>query len=206
MKQRTTFRNIVFTQALLPWTRGSTVMRLLARPCMFARKQLHLPKEIAMRNVSLLRKSIAGAMLMFAAVPISIAMAQSTSPSSGAMQQQPPTQEKPMQQPQPLSPATSASTPSSSNETVPGKVDDTWITTKVKSKLAAAKGVKASDISVSTTDGTVTLTGTATSAKEKSHAVRLTKQVKGVKSVDASGLTVTSASSKRSSSPSSGTE
>jgi hyperosmotically inducible periplasmic protein len=154
----------------------------------------HTPKEIAMRNTSILSKSIiAGSIMMvFAAAPFSL-MAQSASPSSGMPQQQ-----QSMTQQQPASAMTQ--TPSS-NETVPGKVDDTWITTKVKSKLAAAKGVKASDISVSTSDGVVTLTGTATSTKEKNHAEHLAKQVKGVKSVDGSGLTITAASSSNSSTP-----
>ncbi len=39
------------------------------------------------------------------------------------------------------------------NQTVAGKADDTWITTKVKSEFAANKSVKATDISVSTNDG-----------------------------------------------------
>jgi hyperosmotically inducible periplasmic protein len=155
---------------------------------------VHTPKEIVMRNPSILRKSIiAGSvMLAFAAAPFSL-LAQSASPASGMPQQQ--------QQQAPATEAPSSMTPSStttqssSNETVPGKVDDTWITTKVKSKLAAAKGVKASDISVSTTDGAVTLTGTATSAKEKTRVEHLAKQVKGVKTVDGSGLTVSAASS-----------
>jgi hyperosmotically inducible periplasmic protein len=154
---------------------------------------VHTSKEIAMRNLSILCKSIlAGSIVMaFAAAPLSL-MAQSASPSSGMPQQQEP-------------PANTMSQTPSSNETVPGKVDDTWITTKVKSKLAAAKGVKASDISVSTTDGVVSLTGTATSAKEKTHAEHLAKQVKGVKSVDASGLTVNSSGASASSSSSSST-
>jgi hyperosmotically inducible periplasmic protein len=155
------------------------------------------PKEIAMRTLPLLRKSIAaaGAMTLFAALPLSMAMAQQTTPqSSSAMQQQPPSQSSMQQQ------APASSSTSSSNETVPGKANDTWITTKVKSKFAAAKGIKASDISVSTTDGAVTLTGTATSSKEKTHAIHLAKQVKGVKSVDATGLTVTSSPSSSSSS------
>ncbi|GGA10266.1 BON domain-containing protein [Dyella caseinilytica] len=139
-----------------------------------------------MRNKSILCKSIiAGSVMMaFAAAPFSL-MAQSASPSSSMQQQQPA--------------STTPSTPSS-NETVPGKVDDTWITTKVKSKLAAAKGIKASDISVSTTDGVVTLTGTATSTKERTRAEHLAKQVKGVKSVDGSGLTISAASDSNSSS------
>ncbi|MGH8154423.1 MAG: BON domain-containing protein [Rhodanobacteraceae bacterium] len=40
-------------------------------------------------------------------------------------------------------------------------VSDGWITTKVKSELATTKGVKSIDISVTTVDGKVTLTGMA---------------------------------------------
>jgi hyperosmotically inducible periplasmic protein len=79
---------------------------------------------------------------------------------------------------------------SASNQTVPDKTADTWITTKVKSELATTKNVKSTDISVSTMDGVVTLTGTATSAAEKAKVESVAKGVKGVKSVDASGLTV----------------
>jgi len=140
-----------------------------------------------MHDTSFLRKSmIAGSiMMLFAAAPFSLS-AHATTPSQSMPEQ---TQQ-------------AASSTSSNNETVPGKVDDTWITTKVKSKLAAAKGVKASDISVSTTDGVVTLTGTATSAKEKTRAEHLAKQVKGVKSVDGSGLTVSASSTSSGSTPS----
>ncbi|GLQ92501.1 BON domain-containing protein [Dyella acidisoli] len=148
-----------------------------------------------MRNLTYLRKSLitAGMTIAFVAVPFSL-MAQST-PSSMPQQQTPPSN---MQQPstmQQSTPMNDQSTTTRSNETVPGKVDDSWITTKVKSKLAAAKGVKASDVSVSTTDGAVTLTGTATSKAEKNRAVHIAKGVKGVKSVDASGLTVGEANS-----------
>lgn len=134
-----------------------------------------------MRNQSHVRKSLiaTAVMMAFAAAPFSL-MAQSTSPSSTTDQ--------------------SSSSMHSSNETVPGKVDDSWITTKVKSKLAATKGVKASDISVSTTDGVVTLTGTATSKAEKTRAVHIAKGVKGVKSVDSSGLTVNDATASNDSS------
>jgi len=79
----------------------------------------------------------------------------------------------------------------SSNQTVPGKVDDAWITTKVKSEFATAKHIHATDISVETTDGTVQLSGTVGSSKEKNRAIHVARQVKGVKSVDATGLTVT---------------
>ena len=150
-----------------------------------------------MRNLSLVRKTLAtGVMMAFAALPFAL-MAQSTSPSS--MSQQPSSTTQTTQ-----STDQSTMTHSSSNETVPGKVDDSWITTKIKSKFAAAKGVKASDISVNTSDGAVTLTGTATSKAEKNRAVHLAKSVKGVKSVDASGLTVSSSSGSSSAPSSSG--
>ena len=80
-----------------------------------------------------------------------------------------------------------------SNQTLPEKAADGLITTKIKSVLGTTKGIKSTDISVTTVDGMVTLTGTATSAHEKSHAVSVTKKVKGVKHVDASGLTVAAA-------------
>ena len=78
----------------------------------------------------------------------------------------------------------------SDNQTVPGKVNDGWITTKVKSELAAAKNVKSTDISVETNEGMVTLTGTVPTKSAKNHAVKDAKSIKGVKKVDASGLTV----------------
>jgi len=81
----------------------------------------------------------------------------------------------------------------SDNQTVAGKADDTWITTKVKSEFATKKSVKGSDISVTTAEGVVTLTGTVATAKEKASATKIAKAVKGVKSVDASGITVSSA-------------
>jgi hyperosmotically inducible protein len=87
-----------------------------------------------------------------------------------------------------------------STQTVPEKAADGLITTKIKSVLGTTKGIKSTDISVTTVEGVVTLTGTATSAREKAHAVRVTKKVKGVKSVDASGLTVAAAPASGSSS------
>lgn len=79
---------------------------------------------------------------------------------------------------------------SEDNQTVPDKAADAWITTKVKSEFGATKGIPVTDISVSTHDGVVTLAGNVSSAKEKFHAIRVAKMVKGVKSVDASGLNI----------------
>jgi hyperosmotically inducible protein len=81
----------------------------------------------------------------------------------------------------------------SNNQTVPDKTADAWITTKVKSELATTKGVSSTDISVTTTDGVVVVTGTANSAAEKTTVAQVARKVKGVKSVDTSGLTISDA-------------
>jgi hyperosmotically inducible protein len=65
---------------------------------------------------------------------------------------------------------------------------DSWITTKVKSKLLADNTTKGLDISVKTTNGVVALSGTVKNEDAVEHASDLAKQVKGVKSVDTSGL------------------
>lgn len=120
-----------------------------------------------MRTRSMIRHSVfaTGLMLAFAAAPFGQVAAQ----DAGSMQK------------------------SSDNQTVPDKAADAWITTKVKSEFGTTKGIKATDISVATNDGVVTLSGNVTTEKEKLHAERVAKHVKGVKSVDASGLTVSAA-------------
>lgn len=67
-------------------------------------------------------------------------------------------------------------------------VTDTWITTKVKSQLAATDGVKSLDIGVKTVDGIVTLTGVLPNKIAVKKAIAVSRAVKGVKHVDASGL------------------
>lgn len=67
-------------------------------------------------------------------------------------------------------------------------VTDTWITTKVKSELATTDGLKSVDVSVKTVDGVVTLTGMLPSKIAVKKAVAVTRSIKGVKHVDASGL------------------
>lgn len=78
-----------------------------------------------------------------------------------------------------------------SNQTVPGKVDDAWITTKVKSEFATTREIPATNISVDTRDGMVKLSGTVANEMQKNRAIQLAHGVKGVKNVDATGLTVT---------------
>lgn len=62
-------------------------------------------------------------------------------------------------------------------------VDDTAITTAVKSRFVDSKDVAASSISVETLNGTVMLSGFAKNATEKTTAESLAWKVKGVKSV-----------------------
>ncbi|MDB5976830.1 MAG: hypothetical protein JWR07_3590 [Nevskia sp.] len=65
---------------------------------------------------------------------------------------------------------------------------DSWITTKVKSDLLADSVTKGLDISVKTSNGVVALSGTVASQDAVDHAEDVAKKVKGVKSVDSSGL------------------
>lgn len=128
-----------------------------------------------MRTPTMLRNSMlaTGLVLAFAAVPAGQAMAQSATQA----QTPPDTTMQPMQK-------------SPENQTVPDKAADAWITTKVKSEFGTTKGIKATNISVSTSDGVVTLSGKVASEVEKQHAERVAQLVKGVKSVEASGLTI----------------
>lgn len=68
-------------------------------------------------------------------------------------------------------------------ETMGAFVDDTVITTAVKSRLLENKDVAGTSISVETLNGTVMLSGFAKNATERSTAERLAREVKGVKTV-----------------------
>ena len=69
-------------------------------------------------------------------------------------------------------------------------VTDTWITTKVKADLLATENVSGLDIKVETVDGVVTLSGAVANQSQKDKAVAVAKQIKGVKQVEAAGLTL----------------
>lgn len=62
-------------------------------------------------------------------------------------------------------------------------VDDSWITTKVKSQLVTESDTKARNISVNTKDGTVTLSGTAENWEESYKAAEIARNTKGVTGV-----------------------
>ena len=90
------------------------------------------------------------------------------------------------------------------NATVADKTADAWITTKVKSEFATTEGVSFTDISVDTRDGVVSLSGTVGSGAEVDRAKQVAMGVKGVKSVDTSGLTVAGGTTMNSAGDSSG--
>jgi len=68
-------------------------------------------------------------------------------------------------------------------ETVGAYVDDTGITTLVKSRFVESKQVDAAAISVETLKGTVMLSGFAKNGTEKSSAEAIARGVKGVVAV-----------------------
>jgi hyperosmotically inducible periplasmic protein len=72
-------------------------------------------------------------------------------------------------------------------------VNDTWITTKVKADLMATSDVPGTEIDVDTVNGAVSLSGSVDSKAKADKAVAVAKKIKGVKSVDASGLVVSKA-------------
>lgn len=69
------------------------------------------------------------------------------------------------------------------------KVDDTVITTKVKTALLADEAVKGTDISVTTVGGEVQLAGVVDNKMQADRAVELAKAVQGVQRVQ-DGMTV----------------
>jgi osmotically-inducible protein OsmY len=62
-------------------------------------------------------------------------------------------------------------------------VDDSWITSKVKTAFIKDKSLKASEIKVETFKGTVQLSGFVSDPGDVSHATEVASRVKGVTSV-----------------------
>ena len=62
-------------------------------------------------------------------------------------------------------------------------IDDSWITTKVKSEILNEPTLKSAEINVETFKGTVQLSGFVSSHAAESKAVEVARSVKGVKSV-----------------------
>ena len=72
---------------------------------------------------------------------------------------------------------------SMTGETLGENIDDTGITTAVKSKLAAEKISTVTRIDVDTNRGVVALNGTVKTVADKTRAEELARQVKGVRDV-----------------------
>ena len=72
---------------------------------------------------------------------------------------------------------------SRSQETPGAYIDDTVITTQVKSRMLDNPGVAGTSISVETLNGTVMLSGFAKNNAEKSTAESIARDVNGVKAV-----------------------
>lgn len=77
----------------------------------------------------------------------------------------------------------SACAPTPTKEGTGGYLDDTVITTKVKSELLNAKDLKSTEINVETFKGRVQLSGFVSSPAAANRAVQVTRTVKGVTSV-----------------------
>jgi hyperosmotically inducible periplasmic protein len=75
-------------------------------------------------------------------------------------------------------------TPTAHSDSAGAAIGDAAITTKVKANYLGDDRLKGSHIKVTTTNGVVTLTGSALGADSKSAAEELAKEVNGVKSVD----------------------
>ncbi|VTP63294.1 Osmotically-inducible protein Y precursor [Serratia rubidaea] len=80
--------------------------------------------------------------------------------------------------------AVTACAPTAKSEGTGGYIDDTVITTKVKSALLADKNIKSREISVETFKGRVQLSGFVSSSADANRAVQVTRGVAGVKSVE----------------------
>ena len=74
--------------------------------------------------------------------------------------------------------------PKAHSDSLGAAVGDTAITAKVKAKMMGDDRLKKSDINVTTTNGVVTLEGSASSSRARSAAEATAKSVEGVKSVD----------------------
>lgn len=83
-----------------------------------------------------------------------------------------------------------SSTASTAAQEAGQQISDGWITTKVKTTLLYSSNVHGREISVTTTDGIVSLSGTLGSGAERALAIELARSIRGVKDVDASALNV----------------
>jgi osmotically-inducible protein OsmY len=69
-------------------------------------------------------------------------------------------------------------------------IDDSVITTRVKSSFVADSAVSALDISVETSQGVVNLEGIVNNEQERQRAIQIAQEINGVKQVNARNLVV----------------
>ncbi|KAF0191275.1 MAG: hypothetical protein FD165_2045 [Gammaproteobacteria bacterium] len=81
-------------------------------------------------------------------------------------------------------PSGDATAPKAHSDGLGATITDTAITAKIKSTLMGEDSLKKSNINVTTTNGIVTLDGSASSADAKSGAEAAVMSIAGVKSVD----------------------
>ena len=81
-------------------------------------------------------------------------------------------------------PANTASLPSAPSATIGTEIDDSVVTTKVKSALLKDPDVKSIDFKVETRKGEVLLSGFAANQSQIDRAIAVTQAVAGVKAVD----------------------
>jgi osmotically-inducible protein OsmY len=73
-------------------------------------------------------------------------------------------------------------------------ISDLWITSKVKSSLIYSRNLDGINIKVDTKDGMVSLNGVVANYAEKQLAVEITRNIRGVRGVNADALKVVTAS------------
>ena len=98
------------------------------------------------------------------------------------------------QQPMPQSASTAASSQSNPMSSDQGMQSSSNVEEKVKHELTS-HGITATDVQVSFSNGTATLTGTVATHKDIKKAKKAAMRVRGVKHVDVSGLQAGSLSS-----------
>ncbi|CDL87856.1 BON domain-containing protein [Xenorhabdus cabanillasii] len=77
----------------------------------------------------------------------------------------------------------SACAPTATTESTGNYIDDTVITTKIKTALFKVNNLRSNDINVETYKGRVQLSGFARSPEEVKQAIQIARGIKGVKTV-----------------------
>ncbi len=84
----------------------------------------------------------------------------------------------------PVAVAADSAAPEAHSDSMGAAMADTAITTRVKAHLLGKRMLRNSDVDVTTTNGVVTLNGTASGPKAMAYAVATAQAIEGVKSVD----------------------